>query len=111
MTELLPHPKKVRVVNKNLINAVRKLRCAATGRFGSISDPVVVHHLITVGARGPDLIWNLMPVLNSLHTPVIHVIGISKMARRYHKFYAWLKSHGWEYDAQEDHWSHSREDG
>lgn len=105
------HPKKMRVENKKLIDKIRKKPCAATEYFGCSYDPIVVHHVISEGSGGPDLPWNLLPIRNSLHTPVIHVLGISRMARRYPKFKKWLLFHNWEYNEIHDEWAHSREEG
>lgn len=96
--------KTYRIHDPDLIDEVRKENCALTGEVGCEFDPIVVHHLKTVGSRGPDVRWNLLPMKMSLHTPVIHVLGISKTAEKYPRLKAWLEDKGWQFNEFRNKW-------
>lgn len=97
--------KVIRISNPELLAEIRKKPCAVTGLFGYGNNKVVVHHMITVGSRGHDLPWNLLPILLDLHTR-IHKLGYTLMADRYPLFKRWLLENGWEYDDNRKKWRH-----
>lgn len=70
--------KKKRIVNKKLIEQIKKMNCIACGSL----PPVDADHITTRGAGGDDTEDNLMPLCRKCHT-LRHKLGIKTFANRF----------------------------
>jgi len=86
---MTPHPKKKRVVNKELLQRIRLLPCANCGAGGS--DP---HHIISRGAGGVDVEENVLPLCRHCHSK-IHSVGIRKFIEKAAHVRILLRRSGW----------------
>lgn len=82
------HPKVKRIVNKELITYLKNRPCAACGRLY-----VDVHHIVSRGAGGGDVLNNLIPLCREHHTE-IHQIGQAKMIEKFPSVKIWLDKIG-----------------
>lgn len=65
-----------------------------------------LHHIKTQGAKGPDEVWNLIPLCRPHHVEC-HAIGRTSFGRKYARFKEWLIKHEWEYIKLTNKWSHT----
>jgi len=77
-----------------------KKYCIVCNKYGS--EP---HHLISVGAGGPDEDWNMV-ALCRIHHHEIHNIGLFSFSKKYISFVAWLIAMSWSLNPQENKWEH-----
>jgi len=70
-------PKKKRVINKKVLDRVRKLPCVVCG---SKADDV--DHIKTVGSGGNDSEDNLWPMCRSHHQQK-HLLGLKRLCDKY----------------------------
>lgn len=80
--------KPKRIVNKELIEAVKLTPCVACGQ-----RPSDVHHVTTRGAGGHDLPNNLMPLCH-MHHVEWHKKGPTTMIKKYKGVLVWLSLYG-----------------
>lgn len=80
--------KKKRIVNKKLIESVRKLPCMACFEIANEA-----HHVTTVGAGGDDVAENLLPVCH-VHHMEIHKGGWKRAIGKYPAIRSWLEAAG-----------------
>jgi 5-methylcytosine-specific restriction endonuclease McrA len=92
--------KSYRIVDTMAKEAAKTQPCVVCARFEA--DP---HHLISRGAGGHDLEWNLMPLSRDCHT-MVHKIGLTKMSEKYPQVKQWLLKHDWEFDSHAKKWRH-----
>ncbi len=94
--------KPQRVKNPKLI---KKLQREATCIISGASQPDV-HHLFTVGHRGDDVEWNLVPLAHIFHRE-LHDSSIDDMAEKYPRFLSWLIDNQWYFDNVMKKWRHA----
>lgn len=79
-------PKRVRQVDEDLLDTVRKLPCMACFK----SPCGEAHHVTTVGAGGDDAANNVMPLCHQHHMQW-HGEGPGKMIEKYRGVKLWLE--------------------
>lgn len=91
-----------RIVDEDLLEAVRQLVCLACasldpqGAWEAIHDNQIrchPHHVVSRGAGGHDLAANVMPLCFKHHRE-IHSVGTLTMAKRYAVVKDWLIAAG-----------------
>lgn len=83
--------RRQRIVDKRLLRAVASQPCAVCFADAP-SDP---HHLVSRGAGGPDLPYNILPACRRCHQE-IHQLGLEESASRRPMLKVWLRKMGWE---------------
>lgn len=92
--------KSYRIVDTMAKEAAKTQPCVVCARFEA--DP---HHLISRGAGGHDLEWNLLPLCRADHTG-IHKMGLTTFASKYKQVEDWLLNQGWTFEASLNKWRH-----
>lgn len=92
--------KQKRVVNKTLIKSLRGEPCVVCMR------PGVAHHIRTVGARGDDVLENLM-VLCPQHHHDVHLFGLTDFSLKHPTVRMTLEDKCWMFDGVKWHYFHS----
>lgn len=90
--------KAIRIEDRALLDTYHNKRCLCCS---NLSDPC---HIVSRGAGGPDLPFNLMPLCRRHHTQQ-HKQGWKAMALQYPKVYLFLKKNGWTFDQNGSLWN------
>ncbi len=77
--------KVIRVVDRQLLDAVKKLPCIACGTMPTDPD-----HITTQGAGGGDVANNVWPLCRACHT-IRHLKGLGFMVKNYIGCLMWLR--------------------
>lgn len=83
--------KQKRIVNKKLIEEVKRKNCQAC----YMEPPVDAHHVKSKKTGGHDIEQNLMPLCRRCHTTV-HTKGLTFMSSINEPVEKWLERNGWE---------------
>lgn len=86
--------KPKRIEDRNLLNSFHRMRCAACDR--TPCDPA---HIRSIGAGGPDLEWNLMPLCRRHHS-LQHSVGWGGLVIKFPSVWLALESKGWEWSTE-----------
>jgi hypothetical protein len=84
-------PKDKRLVNKALLEAVRRQPCVACGRPGTGIPKNEAEHVSTKGAGNDDTEDNVWPLCRTHHFEKGN--GFKKFLEKYPSCVAWLKKH------------------
>lgn len=97
--------KPVRIVDEDLLEAVRRMPClacitrqTALEARGAIGEDWICshpHHVVSRGAGGGDIATNVVSLCGQHHRE-IHQVGNAEMARRYPIIGHWLRDAGHE---------------
>jgi 5-methylcytosine-specific restriction endonuclease McrA len=93
--------KNLRIKNNDLLDQSRLYKCVVCKSV----DGSTAHHVQSVGAGGPDLRWNLMPLCMSHHME-IHQIGLNRFSKKYTAVFLWLLNNNWFYEEYGKRWQH-----
>lgn len=96
--------KNKRIEDPDLLKYIKEnLPCIGCGS----PPPNDVHHVISRGAGGNDIVSNLMPLCRMCHEK-IHRLSLSVMARKVPSVKEWLNQAGWVYDNYVQKWKPPR---
>lgn len=84
--------KPQRIENRELLDYIKSMPCCIGEGCLGVVDP---SHIRTVGARGDDVWWNVVPHCRKHHTEWGQ-LGWSKFFKRYPHFQGLLEYMGWE---------------
>lgn len=90
--------KTYRIVDTMAKDAAKAMPCVVCARFES--DP---HHLVSRGAGGDDVEWNLLPLCRICHT-AIHKAGLTTFSNKHPQVKAWLIEKGWVFNDFRNKW-------
>lgn len=87
---MIGYPKKKRIVNRKLLDAVKKQPCVACGRVATEFMPVDPDHISTEGSGGDDVPENVWPLCRE-HHDMKGREGLGHMIKNFINCLIWLK--------------------
>lgn len=90
--------KTYRIIDTMATMQAKQQPCIVCG--SQESDP---HHLVSRGAGGDDVAWNLMPLCRVDHT-AIHKAGLTTYSEKQPAVKAWLEKMGWQFNDFRNKW-------
>lgn len=89
---MIGFPKTKRAIARDLLDTYHSMRCVACGKTGC--DPA---HILSRGAGGDDVEWNLMPLCRAHHA-IQHAQGWLFMADHFPPLRIDLTNKGWDFE-------------